>query len=289
VVHNGTAPQKLKESFPYIDRLVISIDGPGEVNTATRGLSGDAVLERIAGLLTGVDTSSGTDINTVPDITVNTVVTEKNIDTLPLFASQINSVSPRIGLALLPVMPVDSELSVLREGEKGYRRFLDVYAKMKSAHGAVVHNFDCVMRHDDLRKIQCYNQYFTIRFSPRGEFFTCGANIGSQLRRTDGAFGKIFKKGGAKKLFTMMARAVKGRTGRIDFTCRNMCNCDSWLDMLFLGQNTGYAPVLLRTFGGRLGDDDYRELDEFVRKNINANFDVGWFRGMVEGGAEDEI
>ncbi|MCL2181866.1 MAG: radical SAM protein [Chitinispirillia bacterium] len=293
VVHNGTGPEKLSESFPYIDRLVISIDGPGEVNAATRGISGDAVLERIARLLAGRGGSlPGSDKSAdgaLPEITVNTVVTEANIGTLPGFASQVNSVSPNIGLALLPVMPVECELSVLREGEKGYRRFLDVYAKMKLAHGAVVHNFDCVMRHGDFRKIQCYNQYFTVRFSPRGEFFACGANIGSQLRRTDGVFKKVFRKGGVRKLFTMLSRALKGGMGKVDFTCRNMCNCDSWLDMLFLGQDTGYAPITLRGLRGRLSDGDYRELDEFVRKNINSGFDVNRFRVMVEGCGNDGV
>jgi len=280
VVHNGTAPLKLADSLPFIDRLVISIDGPGEVNTATRGVSGDVVLDKVAGLISSID---GGDIGAAPDININTVVTEKNIDTLPRFAAQIHSVSPRVTLALAPVMPVDSELSLLREGEKGYRRFLDVFARMKLAHDAVVHNFDCVMRHDNLRKIQCYNQYFTVRFSPRGEFFTCGGNIGAQLRRRDGAFRKIFKKGGVRKLFTMLTRAAKGGMGRVDFTCRNMCNCDSWLDMLLLGHDTGYAPIVLRGLRGRLSDDDYRELDGFVRKSVNKDFDVDWFRGMVEG------
>jgi len=282
VVHNGTAPQKLEGSLPYIDRLVISIDGPGEVNTATRGISGDVVLERIAKLIEIIDLSSKTSNNKAPDIYVNTVVTEKNIDTLPLFASQIAAVSPRAGLALLPVMPLHSELSVLREGEKGYRRFLEIYAKMRSVHDNTVHNFDCVMRHDDLRKIQCYNQYFAVRFSPTGEFFSCGANIGSQLRRTDKAFKKIFKKGGVKKLFTIIARTVWGKMGKVDFTCRNMCNCDSWFDMLLLGKDTEYAPILLREFKGRLNANDYRELDEFVKKNINADFDVDWFKSLVE-------
>ena len=276
IVHNGTAPHKLESCFPYMDRLVVSIDGPGDISAATRGISGDVVLERIANLR--FPAGSG------PEIIVNTVVTEKNLDALPLFAAQIAAVSPRVALSLLPVMPVDSDLSVLRDREAGYRRFLDVFAKIKSAHGAVAHNLDCIMRHGDLRKIQCYNQYFSVRFSPRGELFTCGAGIGSQLRRTDRAFMKVFKKGGFRKLFTMLSRAVKGRMGKVDFTCRNICNCESWLDMLFLGRDTGYAPVVLRGFRGRLSDDDYIELDEFVKANINPDFDVKRFRGMVDGG-----
>jgi len=275
VVHNGTDPQKLSEAFPCVDRLVISVDGPGEVNAATRGISGDAVLGKIAALAG----SAGP----VPEITINTVVTEKNIDTLPGFAAQIASVSPRVGLALLPVMPIDGEISVLRDREAGYRRFIGVYAEIKAAHGNVTHNLDCVMRHKDLRKIQCYNQYFTIRFSPRGEPFTCGASIASQLRRSDGAYKKVFKKGGLRKLFTMAVKSVKEAFGTVDFTCRNICNCESWLDMTFLGKETGYAPVVLRGFKGRLSNDDYTELDEFVKKRINAGFDVERFRELVEG------
>jgi len=276
VVHNGTAPRKLEESFPYIDRLVISIDGPGEINAATRGISGDAVLDGIAKLLAG---SAGPR----PEIVVNTVVTEENIDALPLFASQIDAVSPHVTLGLVPVMPVDSELSLLRDREGGDRRFLDVYAKAKSAHGAVIHNFGCVMRHGDLRKIQCYNQYFTVKFSPRGEFFTCGANVSSQLLRADRPISKIFKKGGFKKLFTMLTRTVRGKMGKVDFTCRNICNCENWLDMLLLGQDMEYARVMLRGLRGRLTDGDYRELDRFVKENINSSFDVDWFRNMVDG------
>jgi pyruvate-formate lyase-activating enzyme len=278
VVHNGTDPQKLSEAFPCIDRLVISADGPGDVNAATRGISGDAVLGKIAALIN----SAGP----VPEITINTVVTEKNINTLKDFAAQITSVSPNITLALLPVMPLDSDLSVLKDREAGYERFAAVYADIKAAHGDTVHNLDCVMRHKNLRKIQCYNQYFTVKFSPRGEPFTCGAPIVSQLRRSDRAYKKVFKKGGLRKLFTMAVKSVKAKFGAVDFTCRNICNCESWLDTTFLGEDTGYAPVVLRGFRGRLTKDDYAELDEFVKKHINADFDVEWFRAKVEGGPE---
>lgn len=274
VVHNGTGPQKLAEAFPYIDRLVISVDGPGEVNAATRGLGGDAVLDRIAALINSAERC--------PELMINTVVTEKNIDTLKRFAAQLAAVSPRIGLGLAPVMPPESELSVVRERD-GYRRFLDVFAEIKSVHSAVTHDFDCLLRHKNFRKIQCYNQYFSVHFSPRGELFTCGASLGSQLRRTDRAYGKILKKGGLKKAFTMLARAVNGRMGRVDFTCRNICGCESWFDMLLLGLDTEYAPIALRAFKGRLTDEDYTELDTFVKKHINANFDAAKFKRIVEG------
>jgi len=273
VVHNGTGPQKMAEAFPYIDRLVISVDGPGEVNAATRGISGDAVLERIAALVNSAEPC--------PEIMINTVVTEKNIDTLKRFAAQIASISPRVGLGLAPVMPPGSPLSVIRE-EGGYRRFLNVFAEVKSAHGAATHDFDCLLRHKNFRKILCYNQYFSIHFSPRGELFTCGASLGSQLRRTDRAYGKIFKKGGLKKAFTMLARAVNARLGRADFTCRNICGCESWFDMLLLGRDTEYAPIALRGFKGRLSDDDYAELDKFVKENINAEFNINRFRELVD-------
>jgi MoaA/NifB/PqqE/SkfB family radical SAM enzyme len=275
VVHNGTGPQKLAEALPCIDRLVISVDGPGDVNTATRGISGDVVLDRIAALINSSER--------MPEITVNTVVTESNIDALKSFAAQIASISPRVGLALLPVMPLDGKLSVLRDREAGYKRFMDVYADIKAAHGNTAHNLDCVMRYKNLRKIQCYNQYFTIKFSPRGEPFTCGAPIATQLRRSDRAYKKIFKKGGLRKAFTMIVKSIKGNFGAVDFTCRNICNCESWLDMTLLGKETGYAPIVLRGFRGRLADDDYAELDTFVKKHINPDFDVAWFKGIVEG------
>ncbi|GBU21095.1 hypothetical protein R80B4_00984 [Fibrobacteres bacterium R8-0-B4] len=275
VVHNGTNPQRLAEAFPCIDRLVISIDGPGEVNAATRGISGDAVLGKIAAL-------AASDAP-IPEITVNTVVTEENINTLKGFAAQIESVSPNIALALLPVMPTDGELSILRDREAGYKRFIGIYADIKAAHGNTVHNLDCVMRHENLRKIQCYNQYFTVRFSPRGEPFTCGAGLASQLRRSDRAYKKVFKKGGMRKLFTMIVKSIKEKAGAVDFTCRNICNCESWLDMTFLGKETGYAPIVLRGFRGRLTDNDYTELEAFVKKHINADFDAAWFKRIVEG------
>jgi len=274
VVHNGTAPQKLAESFPYIDRLVISVDGPGEVNAATRGISGDVVLDGIAALMDSADFRS--------ELIINTVVTERNIDTLKRLAAQIASISPRIELGLAPVMPPDGELSVIR-APGGYDRFLKAFAEMKSAHGAVTHDFDCLLRHKNFRKIQCYNQYFSVHFSPRGELFTCGASLGSQLRRTDGVYGKIFKKGGIKKALTILTRAINGFVGRVDFTCRNICSCESWFDMLLLGSDTEYAPTGLRGFRGRLTNDDYAELDTFVKKHINANFDAERFKSIVEG------
>ncbi|MFP4164278.1 MAG: radical SAM protein [Chitinispirillaceae bacterium] len=273
VVHNGTGIMKLRETFPYLDRVVISIDGPGEINRSTRGLSGDTVLERIKEVLPFVENG--------PELIINTVVTEKNIGSLPRFASQISTVSPKVVLALLPVTPPDSELSLL-SSPGGYERFLKVYYKMLSFHPLVIHNFDCMTRQKNFRIIQCYNQYFALRFSPRGELFTCGMDLGAQLRSTRKPIHKLFKKGGFSKALTLVSRQLKKSRGKVDFTCRNICNCDSWLDMLFLGKDTGYAPFALRGFKGRLSDEDYRSLDSFVSRHINSDFDVNQFRKRVE-------
>jgi hypothetical protein len=40
---------------------------------------------------------------------------------------------------------------------------------------------------------------------------------------------------------------------------------------------------LLRGLRERLSEDDYWELDNFVRKNINGDFHIDWFRSMVKG------
>ncbi len=274
VVHNGTGLSKLKPCFPYLDRIVVSIDGPGAVNASTRGLSGDSVLERIREIVPDL-------IQNKPELIINTVVTEMNLETLPGFASQIRDISPDIVLALLPVMPPDSDISILRNSD-GYDRFLKVFSQMLQNHSKVIHNFDCLVRHENLSCIQCYNQYFMLRFSPAGDLFTCGMNFSAQLARSPGSITRIFRKGGLKKAFTMLKRQISSSKGTVDFSCRNMCNCDSWLDMLLLGKSTGYAPFALKGFKGRLSEKDFGELDLYVKKHINPTFDVMEFRCQIE-------
>jgi len=275
VVHNGSLPHKGIGLFPHIDRFVVSLDGPGEVNRATRGIDGDKVIERLGAI---ADEAAAHNV----ELAINCVVTVHNVSHIRELAEKTRSASAQILLSLTPVMPPRGALSVLSK-PGGYEAFERMYAELKSKGYRIMHTFDSLMRHETFSCIQCYNQYFVIRISPEGRVSACPMNV-PLATAVEGISPKsLLSPKKAKKVLKAGFRLLKSKLpSRIDFSCSTICNCESWLDMLFLGKESESADVYLRGLKGRMTEKDYRELDKFVRKNINAGFSVEEFRRRIE-------
>ncbi|MBD3390598.1 MAG: radical SAM protein [Chitinivibrionales bacterium] len=275
IVHNGTQPHKAVPAFPYIDRLVVSVDGPGDVNRATRGIDGNRVVDKLGAI---VDDAA---MNGV-ELAVNTVVTKNNLGSLGELADRIHRVAPSIVLSLTPVMPPDGPLSILLRDDL-LEEFECTYQGLRERGVHVMHTFDSVRRHTTFSCIECFNQFFTIRVSPEGRISACPMNVPLKAAVAHVPVRKLVSIRGLKHALAETVKAAKARFGRdIDFSCSTICNCESWLDMLFLGMESNAAPVYLRGLHGRLGDRDYAGLEEFVKTNINPDFDIAAFRKRVD-------
>jgi MoaA/NifB/PqqE/SkfB family radical SAM enzyme len=275
VVHNGSCAHKSASLFSHIDRFVVSLDGPGEVNRATRGIDGDKVIERLG---TVAGDAEANDV----ELAINCVVTVHNVSHLRELAEKIRKASPAILLSLTPVMPPDGELSILSK-DAGYAEFEKVYSGLKKDGYTIMHTFDGSMRHDTFSCIQCYNQFFTIRVSPEGRVSACPMNIGLGRATANISPQKLLSPKNMLKALKAGSKLLKSRLGaKIDFSCSTICNCESWLDMLFLGKESESADVYLRGLKGRMTEKDYEDVNAFVRDTINANFSIEEFRRRIE-------
>jgi MoaA/NifB/PqqE/SkfB family radical SAM enzyme len=275
IVHNGTQPSKAVPFFPWLDRLVVSLDGPAEINRASRGLDGAAVIRRLAEILPDAKKYK-------VELAINCVITKNNALRIRELAGAITAASPDIILSLTPLMPPGSPDSLFSYPQL-LKEFLAEADLLKKQGHNIMHTFDSLMRHPDFSGIQCFNQYFVIRVTPEGRISSCPMNIPfgdalSNVRRPDLAGWK-----GIRKTFRVGSRMLAGRFAlKPDFTCTTICNCESWLDMLLLGKQCNGAGVYLRALRCRMNDEDYSKLDFFVRANINADFNVESFKKMVE-------
>jgi MoaA/NifB/PqqE/SkfB family radical SAM enzyme len=276
VVHNGTGPEKLIKSFPFIDRLVISMDGPDPINKANRGITSSSVLEKLKSALPDLDAHN-------IEVGINCVLTTANLRSMLEFADSVRNVSKSLILSFTPVMPPDGTLSILRE-EPLVREFFATYADLKKQGFSVMHVFDGITRFHNFKRIQCFNQYFNIRVSPEGQVFTCAMNIDMNAQHYFYYFRKLLARNGIKKAFIRIKqKLLNSMRSSIDFSCTTICTCENWLDLIFLGIPSDSIPIYARGLRGRLTDEDYRNAEAFVRRFINPEFDSNVLKRIVDG------
>jgi len=274
IVHNGTNLKKASSVFPFIDRLVISLDGAGAVNSLNRGIDGDKVISDVGAVM---DKASQHNVN----VAFNCVVTTKNVSGIRELAEKIRSTSTDILLSLMPVLPADGEISIINKPEI-MQKFLDDYQSLRKEGFRVAHIFDPVLRHQNWKRIDCYNQFFILRVNTAGMITSCAMNSLNMPVLTKG-IGWLFSKNGIKRKADRLRKFVSnGLLNKTDFGCSTMCNCEGWLDLLFLGKESDSLPVYTPVLKGRLSEEDYRNVDKFVRKHINPSFDIEWFRNKIE-------
>jgi MoaA/NifB/PqqE/SkfB family radical SAM enzyme len=267
IVHNGTGPEKLLKSFPYIDRLVISMDGPDPINMTNRGIAGSSVLEKLKSVLPDLKKNN-------IEVGINCVLTNANLKSMREFAEKVRTVSESLILSFTPVMPPDGALSILRE-ESQIQEFFAMYENLKKQGFFVMHAFDGITRFDNFKSIQCFNQYFNIRVSPEGQVLTCAMNTDLNSQHYLYYLRKLLAKNGIKKAFyRIRQKLVNSMQDSIDFSCTTVCTCENWLDLIFLGIPSDSIPIYARGLRGRMTEEDYRNAETFVRRHINPEFNI---------------
>ena len=275
IVHNGTNPEKLLTCLPNLDRLVISLDGPDPINKENRGISTDTVFKKLKEVLPHINRHH-------VQVYFNCVITTANLMYMPQLVQDAYNLSPSITVSFTPVMPPDSNLSILRD-KKLISDFLETYKKLKQQKFPIMHVFDGIMQHADFKKIKCYNQYFSIRITPEGQVLTCAMNTELTRKHYNYYFRKLFSKKGIKIGINRLKKMAKHTLlDRVDFSCNTICACENWLDLIFQGIHSDCILSYARGLSGRMTKADYIEVEAFVRKNIASNFDVATFKNIVD-------
>jgi MoaA/NifB/PqqE/SkfB family radical SAM enzyme len=265
IVHNGTAPDKLIPCLPYIDRLVISLDGPDPINSKNRGISAASVLAKLLPILPECAKHS-------VEVAINCVVTTTNVPHLYEFAQLLRSISPEIILSFAPLMPPDDMLSIMR-AESLYTDFLATFNRLRQEGFRVIHVFDPLIRHPDYKHIQCYNQYFVVRVLTGGQVTTCAMNTDINGSLAAYYAKKLFSANGIAKAVNRITKVARSRIAhQVDFSCNTLCTCEGWLDLLFLGIESHCIAHYAKALRNRMTDSDYADVEAFVRKNINPSF-----------------
>lgn len=277
IVHNGTNLSNAATLFPWIDRLVISLDGPGEINRINRGIDGDRVIEKTAAIMPDAK-SHGV------EVIINCVVTTENASHIESLVRKATRAAPDLQLSFMPVMPPDGDISILVK-KQPYADFITTFDKLQKEGFGIIHVFDTILRHESFKKISCYNQYFTLRMETCCALSSCAMNVPAdpvffvnKLKRflTTGKLPNVFD-----RLKKMTAYALSDKP---DFSCSTICNCESWLDLLFLGIESNCHRIYTEGLRGRISEEEYVEVEQFVKKHINPQFDLQWFKSMIDRG-----
>jgi hypothetical protein len=201
-------------------------------------------------------------------------------------AQEAKNLSPAITVSFTPFMPPDGDLSIL-QNEELFHEFLSTYKKLKKEGFSVMHVFDGIKQHTDLKHIQCYNQYFTIKISTEGHVLTCAMN--SELNF--GHFFYYFRKLLLKNGFSKAKNRIKKKFNQdylrsMDFSCTTPCACENWLDLVFLGIKSDCISSYAKGLYGRMTESDYTNSEAFVREYINSQFNKEMLKNCIEASGD---
>jgi MoaA/NifB/PqqE/SkfB family radical SAM enzyme len=275
VVHNGTNPEKIVPCLPFMDRLVISMDGPDPVNRDNRGVSAESVLKKLKDVFPEI-------LARKVEVFINCVLTTTSLNYMKSFLEIVHDVSPLIGVSFTPLIPPDDKLSVLSD-QSHYQQFISTFNTLKGQGYLISHAFDGIMRHDNFKNIQCINQYFILRITPEGQVVTCAMNTKLQSEHYKYYFRKLFsKKGLFKAINRIKKKAVQELFHAPDFSCNTICTCENWLDLIFLGIKSEQLLGYTRGLFGRMTQEDYEKAEAFIREFVNPDFRYSTFKALVD-------
>jgi MoaA/NifB/PqqE/SkfB family radical SAM enzyme len=275
IVHNGTSPEKIVNCLPFIDLLVISMDGPDPINKENRGISGENVLKKLNEIMPEA-------IKNNVDVCINCVLTIKNIKYLRKFVEYVHSISTKIKISFSPLIPPDHELSILNS-ESLFNEFIISFNELKNQGFPIFHVFDGIKIHKNYKHIQCYNQYFNFNVTPEGEILTCAMNTKINSRHLKYYFRKLFEKKGVEKAINRLKKKISNDVFHsIDFSCNTLCSCQNWLDLVFLGLPGDCIPLYGRGLRGKMTEEDYKNAEAFIKNYINKDFNVLALKNAIE-------
>ena len=274
--HLMTHRARLEECLPFIDRVGTSIDGLGELNTRTRGISGERVLDGLTWLWGRIGTQSSAQGRSL-SLGTNTVLTRDNIHHTGALARAIAKVSPAITIHFTPLLPTSHPLSpVLAEQMMG--RFRSDLADMAGSLPNVVLASGPGTREGHAGDAyRCCAQFFVRGVDPAGGLHSCkpwryysyyATRLSRRPRNAD-------EWASWSRECWQLVRQLLLKPG--DPVCPTPCACYEAIDEALGSEMPGMLRHLLERYGMplRTSSAERRAASRFVRREFNPNF-KGW-------------
>ncbi|RMF00161.1 MAG: radical SAM protein, partial [Chloroflexi bacterium] len=263
MVNNGTNTRRVFRVLPHLDQLAVSVDGIGNVNVETRGLDGDKVVQHIRAIHQRIQ-SDGLPVQLV----TNTVVTTENFKWANEFIRTVNGISPDIVMFMSPLLPLDSPMSVV-SSEETHNRFSDWLRDTENSYNVISHfgHFENGFQPE----IVCHHQYFRTVIDYHGKLHPCKPQLPwnyHMMNMRQMVKQKRFVDTGkeAAKMFNTLV------TNRHNPVCHTPCNCHSYLDWFFRGQDHPMWRVYGNVYKERFTKKEIDKAYRFIVKRINPEF-----------------
>jgi MoaA/NifB/PqqE/SkfB family radical SAM enzyme len=248
VVSNGTNIRILDQCLPYLDKLVVSLDGIGTLNRQSKGIDGDLIIRRIRHV--------SERLAETPDarckIWVNCTVATHNCLQIGDLVARLVAISPEILICLSPLMPADDPASLMMHSDL-WDQFWSFYHQLRASHPNVFEHFEHLRTRAPLPSVRCYARCFWVAFDPWGNAHACPP-------------------------------VYSEATDQCDFDCRTPCNCEGWLDFFLSGEHCDSTAAFLSQFAGRFTAEEQEEGFQLIVRYINPGFkrrDLEAFGGRV--------
>jgi MoaA/NifB/PqqE/SkfB family radical SAM enzyme len=269
LITNMMVDEKTVQSVvPYIDQILISIDGLGEINKRQRGIDGNVVLNKIIRFSDWVKTN---DIRHLA-IGTSTVVTQQSLSELPAFGRKMKELLPHVSLGLGITSPYWHPLSFGHDPEL-VSRMLTLIEKMKE-EGINLHFSD--ERYAETpqslktegvfpRIVDCKRQYFRANLFPDGTLISCKPwyyercfvpKINECLDEHDYFNAALF-----------LYRAVKQFIlKKYDTTCYFPCKCTLWMEEILNTKDAAAIPGSINHLQGKFNEGEIEEANRFLNR-----------------------
>ncbi|MCG3197319.1 MAG: Glutamate-1-semialdehyde 2,1-aminomutase [bacterium] len=282
---NFQRPAAVFDEFAEVlDFLFITLDGVEEDNWTTRGFNGRKLLERLAEFIPRHPKLS---------ITLTTVATVHNLDTLESFVDSVQTVLPGIQQYIWPMNPTFHPLSVGGSPETA-ARFAEIMERLSirypSIRGSTPKNKEARVEHGgngsllrrwlrDSDLVRCDRQYFYADIGADGLLMDC--RLARIIPNLDHRANQALEKGQPLELYRALQLLRKQTRDMEGYNpvCSHPCTCVEGLGEVVLSSSREdprlhSVPQLL---GSRFRPEDRRAASEFIQRHINSLFEESFF------------
>jgi len=298
VTTNGMVKQEhLIQSLPHLKTMCFSIDGMGEYNTRLRGGDTERILDNIKAVI-----KERNEKNHDMNIVVNTVACRHNARHLPDFFKFLAELDPTILCFSQALIPFDSPDSIFYEPglvdelidrvrelkEQGIRiqlvgrlatedtrRLDNVTVERTHQSGPTsqlpeAHHDRC-RSHSEMPSHRCYQERFNTIISAAGKVYTCRLYTATaQVKRYLHEALLARSPGQALRVYwDHFNEFVLQKPG---FECSRFFGCPEWMNDIIEARNSNEFPPEIFRVAGRLPPAKVKNATEFIRANINPDF-----------------
>jgi MoaA/NifB/PqqE/SkfB family radical SAM enzyme len=280
LILNTNLVTRLDHLLSWLDQVDVihtSIDGLGEINKATRGISGDVVIKNIKKVLPVVEKAHKGVILTM------SVMRNDNYMHAADLIREIAGISPRLIMAFAPQEPVYDPAS-LGSNPENMQKFRDMVLPLRGKYNfylagtlatPLTRDFysstdaERVRNEPDSEQdcVRCARQYFRMKVDPMGKESTCKPDI--YIGHFMNVIGRKIWEGNRLSIPMDIVRAVHSlRIAPTNLKCWAPCKCEEFIDDILRAKENEPVPPHSYDFAGRFNSQEIKLLDRFTHAKL---------------------